>query len=67
MCIFPIYRRKDNKEISTIESLKDRYEIHETEHTLTLKRPDESDAGNYSCSIKGMEGTTRDIIAYGNY
>lgn len=62
-CCF-CYREKDGKEVSQVDALKGRYEIHDKEHNFIIRDTSPNDDGLYTCSIPET-GAKADIHVIG--
>ncbi|XP_058818772.1 uncharacterized protein LOC131681761 isoform X2 [Topomyia yanbarensis] len=55
---------KEGKNVSEIESLKDRYRILNEERKFIISRALESDAGSYTCSVRALNASrTFNVVA----
>lgn len=58
-----ILRSRNGKDVSEDSQLTKRYQIIDNEFKFVINKPDEKDAGTYSCSVSDLNESAEIIVA----
>lgn len=58
-----MFRARDGKDVSEDPQLTNRYQIKDNEFKFVIERPDEKDAGTYTCSVPELNESAEINVA----